>query len=97
MTAYDIVEIAGKLHWLGWDKSNSDINVEYSSPNRDALVGYLNCPPTIVVRLTQANEIHRNLSRNETGHLFHLSLRSRCTAMLAGLRTFTQTEHGPDR
>jgi hypothetical protein len=30
-------------------------------------------------------------------HLFQFSLRSRCTAMLAGLRTFIQTGHGPDR
>jgi hypothetical protein len=27
---------------------------------------------------------------------FHISLRSRCTAMLAGLRTLIQTRHGPD-
>jgi hypothetical protein len=31
------------------------------------------------------------------GHLFHISLRSRCTVMLAGLRTLIQTWHGPDR
>jgi hypothetical protein len=30
-------------------------------------------------------------------HLFHISLRSRCTAMLAGLRTLIQTRQGPDR
>ena len=30
-------------------------------------------------------------------HLFQFSLRSRWTAMLAGLRTLTQTGHGPDR
>ncbi len=30
-------------------------------------------------------------------HLFHISLLSRCTAMLAGLRTLIQTRHGPDR
>ena len=30
-------------------------------------------------------------------HLFQFSLRSRCTAMLAGLRTLIQTWHGPDR
>jgi hypothetical protein len=30
-------------------------------------------------------------------HLFHFSLRSRCTASLAGLRTLIQTAHGPDR
>jgi hypothetical protein len=30
-------------------------------------------------------------------YLFQLSLRSRCTAMLAGLRTLIQTRHGPDR
>jgi hypothetical protein len=36
-------------------------------------------------------------SRNETGHLFHFSLRSRCTAMLAGLRTLIHPEHGPDQ
>jgi hypothetical protein len=29
-------------------------------------------------------------------HLFQFSLRSRCTAMLAGLRTLIQTEHRPD-
>jgi hypothetical protein len=29
--------------------------------------------------------------------VFHISLRSRCTAMLAGLRTLIQTGHGPDR
>src|SRR5258706_6670324 len=29
-------------------------------------------------------------------HLFQFSLRSRCTAMLAGLRTLTQSEHRPD-
>src|SRR5258706_375857 len=29
-------------------------------------------------------------------HLFHFSLRARCTAMLAGLRTLIQTGHGPD-
>jgi hypothetical protein len=34
---------------------------------------------------------------SEMDHLFHFSLRSRCTAMLAGLRTLIQTEHGPDR
>jgi hypothetical protein len=27
---------------------------------------------------------------------FHITLRSRCTAMLAGLRTLIQTRHGPD-
>jgi hypothetical protein len=27
---------------------------------------------------------------------FQISLRSRCTAMLAGLRTLMQTRHGPD-
>jgi hypothetical protein len=88
---------SGEVRWLGRDKSNSDIKVEYGSPNRDALVGYLNSSPTIVVRLTQANEIHRNLSRSETGHhLFHFSLRSRCTAMLAGLGTLSHNGHGPD-
>ena len=30
-------------------------------------------------------------------YLFHISLRSRCTAMLAGLRTLIQTREGPDR
>jgi hypothetical protein len=30
-------------------------------------------------------------------HLFHISLRSRCTAMLAGLRTLIQTRQGTDR
>jgi hypothetical protein len=30
-------------------------------------------------------------------HLFQFALRSRCTAMLAGLRTLIQTEHRPDR
>jgi hypothetical protein len=30
-------------------------------------------------------------------HLFQSSLRPRCTAMLAGLRTLIQTPHGPDR
>jgi hypothetical protein len=30
-------------------------------------------------------------------HLFQISLRSLCTAMLAGLRTLIQTRHGPDR
>jgi hypothetical protein len=30
-------------------------------------------------------------------HLFHFSLRSRCTATLAGLRTLIHTGHGPDR
>jgi hypothetical protein len=30
-------------------------------------------------------------------HPFHLSLRSPCTAVPAGLRTFIQTGHGPDR
>jgi hypothetical protein len=30
-------------------------------------------------------------------HRFHVSLRSRCTAMLAGLRTLIQTRHRPDR
>jgi len=30
-------------------------------------------------------------------HLFQFSLRSRCTATLAGLRTLIQTGHGPDR
>jgi hypothetical protein len=30
-------------------------------------------------------------------HPFHFSLRSRCTAMPVGLRTLTQTEHGPWR
>jgi hypothetical protein len=29
--------------------------------------------------------------------LFHFSLRSRCGAMLAGLRTLIQTRHVPDR
>jgi hypothetical protein len=29
--------------------------------------------------------------------LFYRSLHSRCTAMLAGLRTLIQTRHGPDR
>jgi hypothetical protein len=29
-------------------------------------------------------------------YLFHFSLRSRCTAMLPGLRTLIQTGHGPD-
>jgi hypothetical protein len=29
-------------------------------------------------------------------HLFQFWLRSRCTAMLAGLRTLIQTRHGPD-
>jgi hypothetical protein len=28
---------------------------------------------------------------------FQISLRSRCTAMLAGLRTLIQARHGPDR
>ncbi len=30
-------------------------------------------------------------------HLFQFSLRSRCTAMLAGMRTLIQTRQGPDR
>jgi hypothetical protein len=30
-------------------------------------------------------------------YLFQFSLRSRCTAMLAGLRTLIQTRDGPDR
>jgi hypothetical protein len=30
-------------------------------------------------------------------HRFQISLRSRCTAMLAGFRTLIQTRHGPDR
>jgi hypothetical protein len=30
-------------------------------------------------------------------HRFQISLRSRCTAMLAGFRTLMQTRHGPDR
>ncbi len=30
-------------------------------------------------------------------YLFQFSLRSRCTAMLAGLPTLIQTRHGPDR
>jgi hypothetical protein len=30
-------------------------------------------------------------------HLFHFSLRSRDTAMLAGSRTLIQTRYGPDR
>jgi hypothetical protein len=30
-------------------------------------------------------------------HLFQFSLRSRCTAMLAGLRTLIQNAHRPDR
>jgi hypothetical protein len=33
----------------------------------------------------------------EGNQRFHLSLRSRCTAMLAGLRTLIQTRHGLDR
>jgi hypothetical protein len=34
---------------------------------------------------------------DQSAHLFHFSLRSRCTAMLAGLRTLIQTAHGPDQ
>jgi hypothetical protein len=30
-------------------------------------------------------------------HVFHFSLRSRCTAMLAGLRTLIRTRHGSGR
>src|SRR5262249_27757739 len=33
--------------------------------------------------------------RTTGNHLFHISLRSRCTAMLAGLRTLIQTRRGP--
>ncbi len=36
-------------------------------------------------------------SRDWGDHLFQFSLRSRCTAMLAGLRTLIQTGNGPDR
>jgi hypothetical protein len=34
--------------------------------------------------------------RAPTERRFKISLRSRCTAMLAGLRTLIQTRHGPD-
>jgi hypothetical protein len=38
---------------------------------------------------------HRRCALSEARRL-HISLRSRCTAMLAGLRTLIQTRHGPD-
>jgi hypothetical protein len=77
VTAYDIVAIVGKAPPVRTEQVKLGVsNWGTGGPNRDTPIGYLNCPPTIVVRLTQANEIHRNLlqiTRNETGHLFHLS------------------------
>jgi hypothetical protein len=51
------------------------------------------------LRILYRTELHRRFPdrTNRPDHLFHLSLRSRCTAMLAGLRTLIQTGHEPDR
>jgi hypothetical protein len=38
-----------------------------------------------------------NLARAALAHRFQISVLSRCTAMLAGLRTLIHTQHGPDR
>ncbi len=61
MTAYDIVAIVGKAPPVRTEQVKLGYQIGDGWSHRDALVGYLNCPPTIVVRLTQANEIHRNL------------------------------------
>jgi hypothetical protein len=45
-------------------------------------------PRQLLRRITFCRDLH---------YLFHFSLRSRCTAMLAGLRTLIQARDGPDR
>jgi hypothetical protein len=58
------------------------------------------CGP--LVNAVQEHELARQARLKSTliqsgGRLFQFSLRSRCTAMLAGLRTLTHAGCGPDR
>jgi hypothetical protein len=48
-------------------------------------------------RAAGAGEMCALAQRRFVAHRFQSSLRSRCTAILAGLRTLIQTRHGPDR
>jgi hypothetical protein len=92
--------IDGKTPPVGAGQVSMDWGYWIGESQPVAIKVYLTRLSTIVVHLTQANDIHRNLVRSRRatrGHLFHFSLRSRCTAMLAGLRMLSQTEHGPDR
>jgi hypothetical protein len=43
-----------------------------------------------------ASNVHDIAATRLVHYLFQFSVRSRCTAMLAGLRTLIQTRHGPD-
>jgi hypothetical protein len=65
------------------------------------MLGHGRLSPSWPTRFAELTELSANPTSAKAAaflsHLLRISLLSRCTAMLAGLRTLIQTRHGPDR